>query len=121
LNLQTANVIINVDVPWNPARLLQRFGRIDRFGQKKENIFFYNLFYPGTIEDLMYSRLHQRNNDFRELLGATPEITSEDHIRDLQLREILDQPNNPEFSYRNSLIKFMPEHNIRIHDLILNA
>lgn len=119
LNLQTANVIINIDVPWNPARLLQRFGRIDRFGQKKENIFFYNLFYPNTIEDRMYSRLHQRNNDFRELLGSTPEITSESHIRDLQFREVMDQQNNIEFSYKNSLIELTKEYNIRMHELIL--
>ena len=39
LNLQSASVLINVDVPWNPARLLQRIGRIDRLGQKNKQIF----------------------------------------------------------------------------------
>lgn len=119
LNLQTANVVINVDVPWNPARLLQRFGRIDRFGQKKENIYFYNLFYPDTVEDRMYTRLHQRNTEFREILGATPDITSPDHIRDLQFREVLNPDNSQPFSYKNSLISLTSRDNIRIHDHIL--
>ncbi len=120
LNLQTANVIINIDVPWNPARLLQRFGRIDRFGQKKEEIYFYNLFYPGTIEDKMYSRLHNRNIEFRELLGATPEITSEAHLRDLRSREF-SEPSNPQsFSYKNSLLAMSIEDNRRIHEEILS-
>jgi superfamily II DNA or RNA helicase len=119
LNLQTANVVINVDVPWNPARLLQRFGRIDRFGQKKEQIFFYNLFYPETVEDRMYARLHRRNTEFREILGTTPDITSESHIRDLQFREFADAGNSSSFSYKNSLIDLSAKDNIRIHERIL--
>ena len=48
LNLQSASVLINVDVPWNPARLLQRIGRIDRLGQEAEEIFVYNLLYDNS-------------------------------------------------------------------------
>src|SRR5690606_7365024 len=43
LNLQTANAIINVDVPWNPARLEQRIGRIARLGQTAEAVDIINL------------------------------------------------------------------------------
>lgn len=57
LNLQVASHLINVDVPWNPARLEQRFGRIDRLGQKAQSVNFYNLWYPNSIEERMYSRL----------------------------------------------------------------
>lgn len=120
LNLQTANVIINVDVPWNPARMLQRFGRIDRFGQRKSHIYFYNLFYPGSLEDRMYSRLHQRNIEFREVLGATPEITSQLHVRDLQSRELIERDHLQNFSYRNSLISLSASDNVRIHEVILS-
>jgi superfamily II DNA or RNA helicase len=116
LNLQSANVLINIDVPWNPARLLQRFGRIDRFGQKQNKLFFYNLFYPGTVEDIMYSRLHKRNNDFRELLGHTPDITTESHVERLiedgvYIHEV---PPSEKTIFRNSLINFeqFPERNL---------
>lgn len=77
LNLHSANVAINVDVPWNPARLLQRFGRVDRLGQKADDVYLVNLYYPGTIEERMYSVLEDRRLDFRAVLGEVPEIMSE--------------------------------------------
>ena len=119
LNLQKANVLINVDVPWNPARLLQRFGRIDRFGQKKDKLFFYNLYYPETIEDRIYTRLIDRNNGFRQILGATPEITSRDHIIDLTNRELRENIEVPEYLYKNSLLNLKSKDNIRIHNELL--
>lgn len=60
LNLQSARHLINVDVPWNPARLEQRFGRIDRLGQVADEVRFYNLWYPGSIEERMYGAIHSR-------------------------------------------------------------
>lgn len=121
LNLQTANVLINLDVPWNPARLLQRFGRIDRFGQKKDKLFFYNLFYPNTVEDKMYTRLHERNENFRTVLGYTPDITSEDHVNKLRDLELLDYDidESDEFDYSNTFIEFSESNTRYIHDLIL--
>ncbi|MEO8174068.1 MAG: DEAD/DEAH box helicase [Sediminibacterium sp.] len=116
LNLQAGNVVINVDVPWNPARILQRFGRIDRFGQQKEILYFYNLFYPGTIEDRMYARLHRRNLEFRELLGTTPDITSIEHLRFLN---ILGNDTHNLLSYENTLLRLEPSDNIRPHEIIL--
>ncbi len=119
LNLQKANVLINVDVPWNPARLLQRFGRIDRFGQSKDELFFYNLYYPNTIEDRIYTRLIDRNEEFRQILGMTPEITSSAHILDLTSREFRDPYEEAEYLYKNTLLNLKKEDNKRIHDNIL--
>ena len=119
LNLQMANVLINVDVPWNPARLLQRFGRIDRFGQKKDHLFFYNIYYPDTIEDRIYTRLIDRNSGFRQILGTTPQITSAHHINDLISRELRDPFEQTEYFYKNSLLNLSLEDNIRIHDHLL--
>jgi len=119
LNLQKANVLINVDVPWNPARLLQRFGRIDRFGQKKGELFFYNLYYPNTIEDKIYTRLIDRNIGFRQILGATPEITSPEHLIDLTNRDLRDNIEVPEYIYKNSLINLKTSDNLRIHNELL--
>jgi superfamily II DNA or RNA helicase len=118
LNLQTANVLVNVDVPWNPAKLLQRFGRIDRFGQKSNTLTFYNLFYPDTIEDKMYSRLHERNDDFRELLGYTPEITSSDHLVYLEDNEFVENAQPREIMFRNSLLDFN-QSSSPIHEILL--
>jgi len=49
VNLQAANILINIDLPWNPAVLEQRIGRIYRLGQKK-NINVYNFISKGSIE-----------------------------------------------------------------------
>ncbi len=56
LNLQEASVIINVDLPWNPAVLEQRIGRVHRIGQKR-NIRVINLVSQGSIESNMLDRL----------------------------------------------------------------
>ena len=45
LNLQSASAVINVDVPWNPARVMQRIGRVDRLGQLSPSVLIHNLVY----------------------------------------------------------------------------
>jgi len=51
VNLHRANVIINYDLPWNPTRVMQRVGRINRVGSKYQNIFVYNFFPTSQGED----------------------------------------------------------------------
>ena len=70
LNLQAACHLINVDVPWNPARLEQRFGRIDRLGQKAKVVTFYNLWYPGSIEERMYGAILKKGADIGFTVGV---------------------------------------------------
>jgi hypothetical protein len=70
LNLQAACHLINVDVPWNPARLEQRFGRIDRLGQKAKVVTFYNLWYPGSIEERMYGAILEKGADIGFTVGV---------------------------------------------------
>ncbi len=70
LNLQAACHLINVDVPWNPARLEQRFGRIDRLGQKAKTVTFYNLWYPGSIEERMYCVILEKGADIGFSVGV---------------------------------------------------
>lgn len=70
LNLQSACHLINVDVPWNPARLEQRFGRIDRLGQKAKTVTFYNLWYPGSIEERMYGVILEKGADIGFSVGV---------------------------------------------------
>ena len=60
LNLQTADLLINYDLPWNPMKVEQRIGRIDRIGQKYEDIFVLNLCYADSAEQIVYERLLNR-------------------------------------------------------------
>jgi SNF2 family DNA or RNA helicase len=50
LNLQVADILINFEVPWNPAKKNQRIGRIDRLGQKSNKLTIYNLITLNSIE-----------------------------------------------------------------------
>jgi hypothetical protein len=70
LNLQTARHLVNVDVPWTPSRLEQRFGRIDRLGQKADKVKFYNLWYPGSIEERMYGAIVSKGADIGYSVGV---------------------------------------------------
>lgn len=74
LNLQAARVLINIDVPWNPARLEQRIGRIARLGQRSSTVDIYNLWYPESIEARMYTRLMERRDLFELAIGEFPDV-----------------------------------------------
>lgn len=69
LNLQTANVIINLDVPWNPAVLEQRIGRLHRIGQQR-GVEVINLISSGTIEEDMLSKLRFKASLFEGVLDG---------------------------------------------------
>lgn len=77
LNLQAARVMINIDVPWNPAKLEQRIGRIARLGQPADEVLVYNLWYPDSVESKMYSRLTKRKDLYDIAVGQSPEIVSD--------------------------------------------
>ena len=69
LNLQSASVVINVDVPWNPAVLEQRIGRIHRIGQQR-GVEVINLISAGTIEEDMLSKLRFKASLFEGVLDG---------------------------------------------------
>lgn len=72
LNLQTADLLINFDLPWNPMKVEQRVGRIDRIGQKHEEIFVLNLCMLGSVEEIIYGRLLNRLRGAQEMTGSIP-------------------------------------------------
>ncbi len=69
LNLQTCGVLFNYDMPWNPMRVEQRIGRIDRIGQKYSTVRIHNFYYDGTVEAKVYKKLRDRINAFASVVG----------------------------------------------------
>jgi superfamily II DNA/RNA helicase len=77
LNLQSARVLINVDVPWTPSRLEQRIGRIARLGQVANAVDVYNVWYPSSIEARMYRRIQKRLQESNIAIGEFPEVVAD--------------------------------------------
>jgi len=94
LDLQFCNTIINYDLPWNPMRVEQRIGRIDRYGQKSEKVRIISLFLNGTIEERILQRLYQRIGVFEESIGALEPILG-DIVRELS-SDIISTELTPE-------------------------
>lgn len=80
LNLQRLGAQVNMDMPWNPSRLEQRKGRVQRIGQARDNIHVLNLRYAGTVEDQVYAALSQRFGDIFSVLGQLPDAFEDDWI-----------------------------------------
>ncbi len=89
LDLQFCRVVINWDLPWNPMKVEQRIGRIDRIGQQSPSIDIINLISEDTIEQQVYDRLYLRLGIIQQTLGDFEPILGE-IIRDIEL--ILTNP-----------------------------
>lgn len=74
LDYQFCDCIVNYDLPWNPQRIEQRIGRIDRRGQKSEKVRIINLITPGTVDADIYERCLLRIGIFEREIGASDEI-----------------------------------------------
>ena len=88
LDLQVGNVLFNYDLPWNPMRVEQRIGRLDRYGQKNDKILIYNFSMKGTIDDIILDRLYGRINLFERYIGDLEAILG-GRINEL-VREMFD-------------------------------
>lgn len=71
LNLQDGDTIINYDLHWNPVRLIQRFGRIDRIGSTNDSVWGYNFLPEAGIERQLglRQRLHHRIQEIHDTIG----------------------------------------------------
>ena len=95
IDLQFAKYEINYDLPWNPMRLEQRIGRLDRIGQESPNIYIFNAFCQDTIEDRILSRLYDRIQIFKDSIGDLEEILGE-VIQSLELDVFLNDYQSDE-------------------------
>jgi len=69
LNLQAASALINYDLPWNPSKVEQRIGRIDRIGQQHATLPIHNLFLANSVDMKVYQALHHRCGLFKHFVG----------------------------------------------------
>ena len=74
LNFQFCGALINYDMPWNPMRVEQRIGRIDRIGQQYSKMRVVNLHLEGTVETDVYKALKDRIQMFEQVVGTLQPI-----------------------------------------------
>ena len=100
LDYQFCDCIVNYDLPWNPMRVEQRIGRIDRVGQTSESVAIVNLITPGTVDADIYDRCLVRIGVFKRALGGSEEILGE------ITREIRNIAENYSLSEEDRTAKF---------------
>ncbi len=89
LNLQAAGAVINYDLPWNPSKVEQRIGRIDRIGQRLSEVRVVNLFLKDSVDDKVYGALHSRCGLFEHFVGPMQPVLA--HARKMLLgQELVD-------------------------------
>ena len=88
-NLQFSHYLINYDLPWNPMKVEQRIGRLDRIGQKHP-VVIYNLAYEDTIEDRVLELLTDRIGIFEKSVGSLDPILGdvESNIREAVFKDV---------------------------------
>ena len=98
-NLQDCDTVVNYDIHWNPVRVIQRFGRIDRIGSRAKAVHMMNYWPTSNLED--YLRLQSRVQSRMALADATAtghddlleqeeSIQSELNFRDTQLKQLIE-------------------------------
>lgn len=88
LDYQFCDTMINYDLPWNPMRIEQRIGRIDRRGQKSDTVKIYNMITDDTIDATIYDRCLSKIGVFEASIGDCSEILGD--ISDQILRIMFD-------------------------------
>jgi superfamily II DNA or RNA helicase len=90
LDQQHCHRLVNYDLPWNPMRIEQRIGRLDRFGQTADEIDILNLAVEGTIDAAILHRLYHRIRLFEDALGMLDPLLGE--AMRMVARTELDRP-----------------------------
>jgi superfamily II DNA or RNA helicase len=95
LNLQAADCVINFELPWNPARLSQRTGRISRIGQKSRCVNVVNLIAKNSIEEKILAGLQLKRDVFAGVFDGGPEVVEFSHEKRTEilnkLREMMGE------------------------------
>jgi hypothetical protein len=107
LNLQFGSGLINYDLPWNPSKIEQRIGRIDRIGQTEKEIKIYNFFLRNSIDEKVYGALRRRCGLFEHFVGTMqPVLTRAQRMlnrpKDFSVEELERIATEAEKNYLNS-------------------
>ena len=80
INLHRSNIVINYDLPWNPTRILQRVGRINRVGTKHKEVYIYNFFPTSESEEQigLEENIKAKIQAFHNALGEDAKYLSEE-------------------------------------------
>lgn len=108
LDYQFCDTMINYDLPWNPMRIEQRIGRIDRRGQKSDTVRIYNMITEDTIDATIYDRCLNKIGVFESSIGDCSEILGD--ISD-QILKIMFDPTLTE-EERNLKIEQMADNEV---------
>jgi SNF2 family DNA or RNA helicase len=119
VDLQFSSLVVNYDLPWNPAKVEQRIGRIDRIGQEASKILIWNLVYADTLDERVHERLLSRLNIFKTALGSMEEILG-DEVRQLT-SDLLSHKLTPEGEIRRIEQTAVAIENLRITQEDLDA
>lgn len=108
INLHRSNIIINYDLPWNPTRVLQRVGRVNRVGTKFDKIFIYNFFPTSTADSELglEDRIKAKIQAFHETLGEDAKyLTEEEETTNHKLfgEKFFDKINNKDTYNENDV------------------
>lgn len=127
INLHRANVLINYDLPWNPTRIMQRVGRINRVGTEHDRIFVFNFFPTAQSKKEMplEERILEKLQAFHDTLGEDykylsddEEVTSQKLFSDLTSDlDSSEQSTNPELAYL-SVIRQIRDNDPKLFSLI---
>lgn len=110
LDYQFCDTIVNYDLPWNPMRIEQRIGRIDRRGQKSEVAHIYNCITSGTIDADIYNRCLSRIGVFEQSIGECSDILG--NITDSIQKIVFDSTLTSE--ERSSKLEQLADNEVRI-------
>ena len=127
INLHRANVLINYDLPWNPTRIMQRVGRINRVGTEFERIYVYNFFPTAQSKRQLplEERILEKIQGFHDTLGEDIKYLSEEEdVGPKKLFEDMnknldeeDEPANPELAYL-AVIRQIRDENAKLFEKI---
>nr|MDO8119638.1 helicase-related protein [Candidatus Sigynarchaeota archaeon] len=123
-NFQFCHVIVNYDLPWNPMKLEQRIGRVDRIGQDKD-VKIYNFALKDTVEENIVEILSERIFAFQEIVGELEPILV-DFEQDIE-HAILSSRNDDELDLRFEMIgskvsaqlKNVQDHRAAMQDIVM--
>ena len=84
-NLQDARIVVNYDLPWAIVKLVQRAGRVDRIGQKAEEVILYSLMPAASVEGeiTLRKRIRDRLGEAAQLLGSDEQFFGDDREREI--------------------------------------